>query len=326
MPYETLLKPATFDSGVYVFADVDRLSEPMREIALELRTSLETAGSANVLFNHPTRSLRRYELLRMLHDAGLNRFNVYRAVDHEAPARFPVFLRLDRAHLGSLTPLIHSQSELEAEVKRTAVRVEQDGYASDELLVVEFLDTADADGLIRRRAAFVVGDRILPRSMFFLTNPLSSRPRVVNAETVLEEEQSLLQNRYASELLSVARSAHIEFGRFDYGVYQGQVQVWEINTNPEFGLPRRRIEPIRRYLLDRYAEAMVEWLLELDDAAPGGHPVRFTPGAALVSAATRPEHRPPAFIRPPRVLAGWADRLPGPIRSSLRRAALRILR
>ena len=36
-------------------------------------------GSSPILLNHPTRSMKRYELLRALHDVGINSHNAYRS-------------------------------------------------------------------------------------------------------------------------------------------------------------------------------------------------------------------------------------------------------
>jgi len=50
----------------------------------------------------------------------------------------------------------------------------------------------------------------------------------------IDEEQRAYQkdNPHEEQLMSVFKAAGIEYGRIDYGVCNGRVQIWEINTNP----------------------------------------------------------------------------------------------
>ena len=254
VPYEALRRTRTLMDGAYVFADLDRLSPPMRLLAAELHDRLSERGDAVRLFNHPQRSLRRFELLHLLHQTGRNGFRAYRAT---APAleHFPVFLRLENARTPNLTPLLGDQVAVEEWTRRVARQTVADGYPLRELLVVEFLDSRARDGIFRRYAAFVLGDRIVPWQVNLSRRRwMLKGPDLVTAETIREEERYVDENPHAEVLRGIAREANIQFGRFDYTALDGEVQVWELNTNPAFGRPRRALDKAQVHLLDRFAD------------------------------------------------------------------------
>ena len=65
-----------------------------------------------IIFNHPNRSLRRYQLLKKIKDINVNRFNIFRLNDNLNALTFPVFLRRENDHHGSLSDLIHNTEDL----------------------------------------------------------------------------------------------------------------------------------------------------------------------------------------------------------------------
>jgi hypothetical protein len=80
--------------GAYIFNSLARLRSARPEVRSaihDLHDRLVNAcGPAKVL-NNPKTALPRYDLLRTLHDRGINSFNVYHL--NETPRRFPVFIR-----------------------------------------------------------------------------------------------------------------------------------------------------------------------------------------------------------------------------------------
>ncbi len=78
----------------------------------------------------------------------------------------------------------------------------------------------------------------------------------------LREERACLEaNPHAERLREIFRLARIDYGRIDYGLLDGEIQTWEINTNPALlpnrrpGLRRRRV---RRLFLDQFRSALAE--------------------------------------------------------------------
>ena len=60
-----------------------------------------------------------------------------------------------------------------------------------------------------------------------------------------EERIYLTANPHEAELRRVFDLAHIEYGRIDYALLDGVVQVWEINSNPMIAVPPCRTAPDR---------------------------------------------------------------------------------
>ena len=83
--YERALRSQRLPAGRYIFADIERLEPREAEIAAELHAALCARPDLPHPLNHPTRSRRRYALLRSLHETGQNTFDVYRADEQRTP-------------------------------------------------------------------------------------------------------------------------------------------------------------------------------------------------------------------------------------------------
>ena len=232
VPYESLVGPRVeLRCGSYIFSDLERLSASERELAACVWRQLAAAVPTGRLLNDPTRVLARYELLRSLHASGWNRFRALRATEPLEGLRFPVFLRNEHEHGGSLTPLLASPRELQRALSWAWLQ----GHRLQDLLVMEFCDTSDEAGIYRKYSAFVVGDRILPRHLIFSRHWLVKKPDLETAATRSEAETYLETNPHAAWLREIFALAGIEYGRIDYSMLNGRPQVWEINTNPTVG-------------------------------------------------------------------------------------------
>lgn len=231
----------------YVFTDVDRLSPSEVETAAALKRRLAEHADTHRILNGPRRPMRRFELLRTLQERGINDFGVYRAADRPEPRRWPVFVRSESDH-GGMSPLLHTQAALDRELAKPAGR-------DDDRVVIEFLDTADEDGVIRKYGAFRVGDRILARQIHFSRQWVVRFPDIRTPETAREELDYVRDNPRAEELMKIFEIARIDYGRVDYGLVDGRVQVWEINTNPMILIPRDRDDPLRFPAHDAFGQA-----------------------------------------------------------------------
>ncbi|HET6462885.1 MAG TPA: hypothetical protein VFH33_03710, partial [Candidatus Krumholzibacteria bacterium] len=109
--YNDVLRARELPLGTYIFSDLERLTPAETEIATQVWEQLNAAGAR--LLNHPRRTLKRYDLLTMLHEKGRNQFRVIRATDKKTPLKFPVFLREEGEHSGSLTVLLQNRHELD---------------------------------------------------------------------------------------------------------------------------------------------------------------------------------------------------------------------
>ena len=213
--------------GVYIFSDLERLSEPQLELLADVWEQMGEGGGGFRLLNHPGRVLTRFALLRELFNRGLNRFNTYKL--SELPERFPtpVFLRHLRQHASFTEPVSEKSQLLEAVATLIMTDVQPEDQA-----VVEFLDTADSEGIYRKYAAFRVGDRIIPRHLIFGEKWELRYPDLLEPAHIEEEWAYLRGNPHEAELRSVFDIARIDYGRIDYALLDGRPQTWEINTNP----------------------------------------------------------------------------------------------
>lgn len=73
-----------------------------------------------------------------------------------------------------------------------------------------------------------------------------------------EEHDYVEKNPHEGRLREVFRLARIDYGRMDYGMLDGQVQVWEINTNPTIRSGKLNPRSARRSLLESFVDTMAD--------------------------------------------------------------------
>jgi hypothetical protein len=226
--YSDLASLQWLPGGAYIFSDLERLTPALTLLAADLWNQLEAAGPNVRLLNHPGRALRRVELLQALHAAGRNQFNVHRSTDDRSKIRFPVFVRGANDHEGSRTDLLHTHEAVDANL-RAAICY---GHDPRELLIVEYQNAADAGGIHHKFSAFRVGEKIVPRHLIFSRKWMLKYPDLLDGDKISREREYLESNPHQAALLEAFELAHLDYGRCDYAVVDGRVQVWEINTNP----------------------------------------------------------------------------------------------
>ena len=244
--------------ATYVFSDVDRLSGSQSLTIFERWKRLQDAG-ARVL-NHPLRVMRRYDLLRWAYENGINTFDCYMVIEHRKPKRFPVFIRRAFDHEGSISPLIQNQAELDKAIAAMRAANEWPG----DKIITEFIDVSDKDGVYQKYAAFRIGDALFPRQIMAAKEWVVKKPRVHSPELAAQETAYVEANPHREQLMRIFEAAHVEYGRIDYCVVDGRVQVFEINTNPSIIGENSTLQvldptslrgPTYRKVMDRYIEA-----------------------------------------------------------------------
>jgi hypothetical protein len=225
--YDHLLARRRFLPGVYVFADLEFLDTARRHRAAEVWDELRAMGPAVRLLNDPRRSLLRYDLLRRLHQEGFNDFTVYRHDEDMGAVRFPAFVRAEDDHEGSRTQLVSDQGEL-ADVLAELRRARPD----QSWLITEFCDTVGNDGLYSKYAAFHLDGEVIPRHVFFSRGWCLKNQDLVEADLMQTELDYMQANPHQEQIRELFNLARLDYGRIDYGVRNGRIQVWEINTNP----------------------------------------------------------------------------------------------
>jgi hypothetical protein len=258
--YGDLASVQWLPGGTYIFSDLERLTPALSLLVADLWTQLEAAGPTVRLLNHPLRALRRLGLLQTLHAAGRNDFNAYRLTDDRGKIRFPAFVRGANDHEGSRTGLLTTHDAIEANV-RTAICF---GHDARELLVVEYLNAADAAGVVHKYAAFRVGDQIVPRNMMFSRKWMLKYPDLMDGDKISREREYLEKNPHATALRETFDLAHLEYGRCDYAVVNGRVQIWEINSNPIVMRAPEEYRPAEMPNQEYFAPKMLTALRSID--------------------------------------------------------------
>ncbi|MEM6411935.1 MAG: hypothetical protein AAF683_10420 [Pseudomonadota bacterium] len=271
--YNRLFKLDRFRKATYIFCDFDRLNFWELDLAAKVHRQLSANGCR--VLNDPARALQRFSLLRKLQREGLNSFHVWDAAIDPLPDRFPVFLRTKAGHRGTLTDLLGS----EAEAREALTRALDDGINLHDLMFVEYCAEPIASNVFRKLSAFVIGDQIVTgMAVHDATWHAKFGAEGIAGECLYKEEYEIVDtNEFAEQMLPVFRAANIEFGRADFSMVDGQLETYEINTNPS-------ISPIIEHPFDIRVEAdrlhherLLMALAKLDEEADGRktRPVRL---------------------------------------------------
>lgn len=241
--YEDLVNHKEFPLGTYVLSALDQLSPANAKLVSEIYQQLKDTPGIRFL-NNPTKTLQRFELLTELNRRGMNEFCAVRATAERNNLKFPVFIRNERLHEGALSPLLNSESEIRQAIGRALVQ----GHKLRDLLIVEFCDTSSETGYYRKYAAFVVGKKVIPRSLNYGREWMLKHTQTEFTLPMVEEEfEFVSQNPHNEQLLEIFKLAQVEYGRIDYAIKNGKVQTWEINLNPTIGRglrpPSRKLPP-----------------------------------------------------------------------------------
>jgi hypothetical protein len=291
--YEHLLNQREFSSGTYVWAALDQLHPGMSQLVFEIYVQLKQMEGFRFL-NDPRNTLQRFELLNKLHDAGRNDFRAFKADGDLTSVRFPAFIREESLHDGAISPLLNSEREILEALGRALVQ----GRKLKNLLIVEFCNTADEIGFFRKYAAFIVGKRVIPRSLNYGRRWMLKHSRTEFTMPMIEEELEYVStNPHQQQLREIFALAQVEYGRIDYAIKDNKVQTWEINLLPTIGRGlRRRSKPlppeldaardeVKRHFYEGFERAWREVDLPTDFKAP----IRLTLSPQTIRAASPPE-------------------------------------
>jgi hypothetical protein len=278
LAYEALPQTTRLPLGSYIFSDIELLGPASTEMAVQVWDTLSRAGRAVRLYNHPRRVMRRDELLRTMFESGQNRFEARHPHDGLGGLKFPVFLRNGRDHAGPSTLFLHNAREL-----RQALWVQRLRRVDmKNMLAIEFCDTADETGLYRKYASYVMGDRVIPRHLFFSNKWVQKYPDRLSAAQAAEQMAYLQTNPHCEQLQEIFRTARIDYGRIDYSLLDGRIQVWEINTNPTIIHSRSKYSALAHEAQDYFVNRLTEAWAALEPVQAGEPDVPFHLDAGLV--------------------------------------------
>ena len=262
--YDKLLRARKLPKATWIFTDFDRLAPWDLELAAHMYRELAASGLR--VLNDPALAVGRFDLLAALRQTGRNGFSVWRAAQWAAVDRFPVFLRTEAAHRGPLTDLIHDDVGLGAAVKRAIA----DGHPLRDLMVIEYCAQPLPSGIFRKKAAFRVGDRLINTLAVHDTNWSAKYGQLGVADESLYQEEldAMARCEHEAELMAAFDVANLQYGRVDYSLVDGKVQVYEINSNPTIG---RTLEhpSVSRLRSSALAEELLVAALQAIDSPAG---------------------------------------------------------
>jgi hypothetical protein len=263
--YDRLIRARSAPRRVHVFTDFDRLGAWDLELAAAVHRCLAQAGVP--VLNDPARVKTRFALLRALHEAGINDFNAYRLDEGLWPGRYPVFLRRSAGHRAPLSDLLEDRDALERAVEQAL----DAGVPASSLLVVEYAGEPVAPGHFRKLAMHRVGERLVQQLSANDGAWLVKYGRRAFASPAFYREELgwMRRSPFADTLWRAFEVAGIEWGRADFGLLGGRVQVFEINTNPHVPLLDDHPVPERVESARLAFAGVCDALRELDGRASG---------------------------------------------------------
>lgn len=232
--YGAFLGRSQIPGGVYIFTDFDRMTPGQRTIACRLWDALKIHGNRIRLVNNPHTQFGRYELLQTLYRDGVNEFQVWRIAKLPHTLPYPVFIRKENDHGGPRSGLIHSNEDL----WRAMAALALEGVEPEEMLVCQYQETVEADGVYRKYGALRIGDQVFGQFLILERRWEKSHGERIRTEEAKAENQNYYRdNPHASLIRPYFDLAGIEYGRMDYSFSNGRLQVWEINDNPFLAAP-----------------------------------------------------------------------------------------
>ena len=267
--YDHFLRKTVVPCGVYIFTDMERLTAWELRLAAEAYAALAADSRCRVL-NNPARVMSRYELLRNLREEGINDFGVIRADERRWPERYPVFLRNEQDHGRPLSlDLLQNREQLAAALDHARAA----GTSLRGLLIVGYAAEPFDGPWFRKFNTFRVGTEVFAHHLIIedCWAVKSGKPGVKLPEEYKIFEQKFVKENWNADLLRrVFDIAGIEYGRADWGLVGGRVQVYEINTNPQISGDPGTPNPTRRATLAMSTKKLCDSIAALENGTAKG--------------------------------------------------------
>lgn len=289
LPYEAIDLRQPLPSGTYLFTDFERMLPGQLKIVTHLANALAARPEHYRVINHPANWKDRRAFLNLLTTKSTNRYRVFNLNEIPGDLSFPVFLRRTDDHTAHRSSLLENRSQLDAAIAGLS-RMERIRYPW-RWLVCEFLDTSDGSGVFRKYSAIRMLDAIIPRHVFFSRNWMQKKADLIDSEQIQEEEDFIDNFPHAEEVRERFDLAGLDYGRIDYGLLNGELQVWEINSNPMIVPEPKRIAEPRIPGQARSAERIVETLRALSATSPNGAGTGWKPSLPVAFIARIHQNR-----------------------------------
>jgi len=266
--YNWLYRTFKLPAATYIFTGIDRLDFNERRLAGKIYRHINAAGEGFRALNDPAHAMGRYRLLKKMHTAGINQFDVHLACDAPKRAQFPVFIRRISLSTLPLSGLIQTQAELDT----TLGKLYENGEPLDDLIVVEYCAQPIENGVFQKFSAYyMAGATTLNWSIFEKNWMVKIGEIDIVDASVYEQEAPLVhQNAFSDVIEKAFKLSKIEYGRADFGLVNGHPQIYEINFNPQFvTLNSSSQNPIRQNTVSMVVDRYVSSLAALSSPSSG---------------------------------------------------------
>ena len=266
--YDRFLRRKEVPCGAYIFTDMERMTPWELRVISEAYGVLAADGRCRML-NNPARVMSRYELLRNLRENGINNFDVIRADERRWPERYPVFLRQEQDHGRPLsTDLLQNREALQAAL----AKVQSEGIPLRGVLIVGYAAEAFDGNWFRKFNTFRVGNEVFAHHLVVEDSwVVKYGTQVKLPEEYKIFEQAFVKENWSADLLRRAfEIAGIEYGRADWGMVGGKVEIYEINTNPHVSADPGTSNATRRATLAMSTKKLCDSLAALENGAANG--------------------------------------------------------
>lgn len=221
---------------ICIFCDLDIASSREIDDAKVFCDNLQSSKCNCRIFNDPRKVLNRSQLLNKLFKDSVNTFKSYELTDSVYQFRYPVFIRSKSDHDGRKSTLLYSPDEVSSCIQDLLNR----GANKDDLIIIEFVDTRDEQlGLYAKYSFFRLSHLVVPRHVIFNQDWEVKFSHVQNAKTIQIEKEFFSDSPHLCQIKEIFEISGIEYGRIDYSLVDGKIEVWEINTNPTLNLPNK---------------------------------------------------------------------------------------
>ena len=256
LDYEQLSGRIEIPPEHYFFTDIDRLTTRNLSDASQAYRKLKQAIPGIRLYNDPAIVKTRFSLIRALFVRGLASYNAYRLDEQIEPRRFPVFIRTESGHAEPLSDLLDNMEALQHAVREIVAG----GIPERHLIVVEFSAEKLPEGVYRKMSAYRIGDQIIAAEAVHDTQWCVKLGKlgVATAAMYEEERQWIEDYPHTQTLMQCFRVANIDYGRIDFGIVDGKVEPYEINTNPNLKIPKPHASPVRQRSVELIWERLIE--------------------------------------------------------------------
>ena len=224
--YEHLLNFEEYPEGLYVFADLDIIDHKLKKKLVKLSSQLKKNPNI-IIMNDPEFVLNRYELQKVLYEKGINQFQTLKVEDLDQIKKYPVFVRSKSNHAGPISNKISNKDEL----------LEFLNQQSDnkDLLIIEFQETDRfSNGACIKYSMAIFNGQLYPAHLYISDDWNTKGRNSQTTQDVLDLEKRFyldINHEHIKQLKQCIELAGIDYGRIDYGLCNGKIQVWEINTN-----------------------------------------------------------------------------------------------